>query len=436
MTVACVAVKIPHSRSRRRILVFTLLLVAALVMLVVTGLGVFRLHVDAHWNADQSTVGELFSLTVTGGRTFAFTEAEPFGQLFWISRLLTLALALALPWLRILPASGLAILAVLALLGMHFQAGEAVPRIPIEFELLIVGVLYALYVVVSYAAEVRDRKRFASLLSQYVPPELASAYSRYPESMGLSGEEREITVLFCDIVGFSAVAETLEPPQVAEWLNGFFGLVSRIVVRHRGTIDKLMGDSVMAVWGAPARSQTHAFDALSAALDIQRELAVLNADYAERTLPAIQLGLGLSTGRANVGPLGSEYRMDYTVVGDTVNIAQRLEAQTRKYQVPVIVSDKTAEALPDVLFRELDTVMVKGRSTPVTMFQPLGLAADLDEQALTHLQQHKDAMQASKRGEWARARELFESLRDGPGPKPMYELYLRGIEQASGQGPG
>jgi adenylate cyclase len=251
--------------------------------------------------------------------------------------------------------------------------------------------------------------------------------------MGLSGEQREISVLFCDIVGFSAVAETLEPQEVAEWLNGFFGLVSRIVVRHRGTIDKLMGDSVMAVWGAPARSQTHAFDALSAAMDIERELHALNADCSERGLPAIQLGLGLSTGRANVGPLGSEYRMDYTVVGDTVNVAQRLEAQTRKYHVPIIVSDKTAEALPDMLFRELDTVMVKGRSTAVTMLQPLGAAADVDEVTLQALQQHQEAMLASRNGDWARARALFEHLRDGVGPRPMYELYLRGIDQASGQ---
>lgn len=433
MTVACVPVKVPHSRSRRRTVVFTLLLVGALVTLVVTGLGVFRLHVDATWNPNQSASGELFSLTVTGGRTFAFADAEPFGQLFWISRLLTLALALALPWLRLIPASAAAILAALALASLHFQAGEAVPRIPIEFELLIVVVLYALYVLLSYAAEVRDRKRFANLLSQYVPPELASAYSRHPESMGLSGEQREISVLFCDIVGFSAVAETLEPQEVAEWLNGFFGLVSRIVVRHRGTIDKLMGDSVMAVWGAPARSQTHAFDALSAAMDIERELHALNADCSERGLPAIQLGLGLSTGRANVGPLGSEYRMDYTVVGDTVNVAQRLEAQTRKYHVPIIVSDKTAEALPDMLFRELDTVMVKGRSTAVTMLQPLGAAADVDEITLQALQQHQEAMLASRNGDWARARALFEHLRDGVGPRPMYELYLRGIDQASGQ---
>lgn len=433
MTVAWDAVKIPHTRSRRRMLVFTLLLVAALITLVVTGLGVFRLHMDAVWMSGQDDVGELFSFTISGGRMFAYTDAEPFGQVFWFSRVLTLALALALPWLRVLPASALAAAVAIALVCVHFQMGEAVPRIPVEFELLIVAVLYALYVALSYAAEIRDRKRFAALLSQYVPPELAAEYSRNPASMGLSGEEREVSVLFCDIVGFSAVSEKLEPQQVAEWLNGFFGLVSRIVVRHRGTIDKLMGDSVMAVWGAPAPSHTHPFDALSAAMDIERELVALNAHCNERGLPAIQIGIGLSTGLANVGPLGSEYRMDYTVVGDTVNVARRLEAQTRKYRVPIIVSDKTAEALPELLFRELDTVMVKGRANPVTMLQPLGSAQELDEPTRAALAQHREAMQASRQGDWVTARKLFETLRDSWGPKPMYELYLRGIDRASGK---
>ena len=124
--------------------------------------------------------------------------------------------------------------------------------------------------------------------------------------------------------------------------------------------------------------------------------------------------------------------MDYTVVGDTVNVAQRLEAQTRKYRVPVIVSDATAEALPDVLFRELDTVVVKGRAMPVTMHEPLGHARVADEATLGWLELHREAMAASKLGDWARAAALFERLRDGWGPAEMYELYLRGIARASG----
>lgn len=403
------------------------ILLTVLVLLALTGLGVFRLYFGFDWTAGNDASGQLFSLKIRGGNSFDPFAAEPFGGAFWATMAILVALAVALPFVRIVAASALALAAAAAIALLHFHYSPAVPSIPVEFELLIVFVLYAVHVALSYVAEVRDRKRFASLLSQYVPPELAAAYSRDPSSMGLAGEEREISVLFCDVVGFSAIGEQLEPPDVAAWLNAFLSFVSRIVVRHRGTIDKYMGDSVMAVWGAPAPSDTHAFDALATAIDLVAELETLNADYRARGLPEARIGVGLSTGRANVGPLGSSYRMDYTVVGDTVNVAQRLEGQTRKYRVPIIVSGQTVEALPDMLFRELDTVQVKGRRRPVTMFEPLGPAAAADETLIERLDLHREAMAASKAGEWGRAGELFARLRDEWGPSDMYELYLRGI---------
>jgi len=192
-----------------------------------------------------------------------------------------------------------------------------------------------------------------------------------------------------------------------------------------------MGDSVMAIWGAPAPTQTHAFDALSAAMDIQNELAQLNAQFKRNSLPEIKFGVGVSTGMATVGPLGSDIRMDYTVVGDTVNVAQRLEEQTRKYHVPIIVSDKTAKALPDMLFRELDTVIVKGRKQSVTMLQPMGASVNADIETKKFLTLHRQAMEASKVGDWSKATDMFTRLRNEWGPEDMYDLYLNGIKQAS-----
>ena len=413
-------------------MLFSAVLLTALVLLVLTGLGVFRLYFGFDWTAGDDESGQLFSLKIRGGNSFDPFAAEPFGGVFWATMAILVLLALALPYLRLGAASLLAIGAAAAITLLHFHYSPALPRIPVEFELLIVFVLYVIHVLLAYVAEVRDRKRFASLLSQYVPPELAAAYSRDPQSMGLAGEEREVSVLFCDVVGFSAIVERLESAQVAAWLNDFLTHVSRIVVRYRGTIDKYMGDSVMAVWGAPARSETHAFDALGAAFDIVAELDALNARYRAADLPEARVGIGLSTGRANVGPLGSEYRMDYTVVGDTVNVAQRLEEQTRKYRVPIIASAETVEALPDMLFRELDTVQVKGRSRAVTMYEPLGPAAGAEPSLLDRLTLHREAMAASRAGEWERAGALFARLRDEWGPPDMYELYLRGIARAAG----
>jgi len=422
--------KIPYYKPSRRSLTFSLVLLLVLLLLVLTGLGVFRLYFGFNWTAGTDQSGELFSLRIRGGNAFNVFESDPFGRVFWLTRTITVLLALLLPWFRLIGGSLLTLIAAIGVIFLHLQFSPAIPRIPLEFEMLILVVLYAVYVLLSYFAEVRDRKHFASLLSQYVPPELAQAYSRDPEAM-LAGEQREISVLFCDVIGFSAIIERLEPAQVVDWLNGFFSVTSKIVVRYRGTIDKYMGDSVMAVWGAPAKSDTHAYDALSAALDMQQEIEQLNAAYIESGLPEIHAGIGLSTGLANVGPLGSKYRMDYTVIGDTVNVAQRLEAQTRKYLVPVIVSDNTAAALPDILFRELDTVVVKGRQKAVTMFQPLGVTERADETVLQFLQLHREAMAASKSGDWKLATTLFTQLREEWGPAGMYDLYLRGIAQAS-----
>jgi len=373
------------------------------------------------WTGGQDGSGQLFTLKVRGGNSYNLFEAAPFGSVFWSTQFITLLLAIALPWFRLIGGSILALLAAGGIFVLHLQQSPAVPSIPMEFELLIVLVLYVLYVLLQYFAEIRDRKRFASLLSQYVPPELASAYTRNPQSMGLQGEEREISVLFCDVIGFAAISEQLESKQVAQFLNGFFSHVSKVVVRHRGTIDKFMGDSVMAIWGAPAPTDTHAFDALSAAMDIQNEMARLNTEFKRDGLPAIKVGIGVSTGMATVGPLGSDIRMDYT----------GLEEQTRKYHVPIIVSDKTAKALPDMLFRELDTVIVKGRKQSVTMLQPMGTSAHADIETKKYLTLHRQAMEASKVGDWSKATDMFTRLRDEWGPEDMYDLYLKGIQQAS-----
>ncbi len=420
--------RIPYYNPGRRSVTFALVLLLALVLLVFTGLGVFRLYFDFDWTAGAQDSGQVFSLGIRGGNSFNLFASDDLGYVFWVTLLLLVLLCCLMPAFRLIGGSLIAIACAAGIVALYWRDSASVPHVPLEFQLLTVGLLYAVYVLMMYFAEVRDRKQFTQLLSQYVPPELASAYSRDPDSLGLAGEERELSVMFCDVVGFSTVVEQLEPARVADWLNGFFNLVSRIVVRHEGTIDKYMGDSVMAVWGAPKLSKTHAYDSLQAAFDICQELAVLNKQFAEQDLPPMRIGIGVSTGLATVGTFGSEYRMDYTVIGDSVNVARRLEEQTRKYHVPVIVSDKTADALPDMIFRELDTVVVKGRTQSVTMFQPMGLKSRADETLLENLELHRQAMAASKARDWPLAKKLFGELQVSWGPNDMYALYIRGIE--------
>lgn len=415
----------------------SLLLALVFILLLFTGLGVFRLYFDFDWNTGTND-GQLFSLKIRGGKSFDLFGSDGLGSSFWLIQGGVLLLAVVMPLFRPVGAALLALLTAVGIFFMHMQPGEVGlgglqnAAVPIEFQFLTILVLLALYTLLAYHTELRDRRKFTTLMSQYVSPELAAEYSRDPERMGLEGEQREVSVLFCDVVGFSALSEEMDSPAVAKWLNSYFSHVSKIVVRHAGTIDKYMGDSVMAFWGAPALSDTHAHDALSAALDIQQELSELNQLYCNQGLPEISVAIGVSTGLANAGNLGSEYRMAYTVVGDTVNVAQRVEEQTRLYGVPIAVAGETATVLPDMLFRELDTVNIRGRSKPIRMFQPLGKISEVDNETRQLARDHQSAMRASKAGHWQEASDLFTRLRDEWGPSGMYNLYLRGIEQASG----
>ncbi|MFK8080187.1 MAG: adenylate/guanylate cyclase domain-containing protein [Granulosicoccus sp.] len=421
--------KLPFYKPNHRSLTFSLVLLMIFILLLFTGLGVFRLYFAFEWTGVDDT-GQVFALKIRGGQALNVFEAAPFGRVFWITQFALLLLCAVLPLFRISGGLLIAITVAAGVTYVHTQQPVQTTGTPLEFELLVIGIITVVYVLLSYIGDQRDQQKIASLLSKFVPEELSRQYQRDPDLLSVAGEEREISVLFCDICDFSTVAQVLDSAKLAQWLNLYFAHVSKIVVRYRGSIDKYMGDSVMAVWGAPARSTSHAYDALCAALDISKELDQLNETYRSMGLPRISMGIGISTGPAMVGPLGSEHRMDYTVIGDTVNIAQRLEAQTRKYQVPIIVGDKTIEDLPDLLFRELDTVAVKGRDEMVTMYQPLCAVSDASDALLELLDMHERAMEASVAGQWDEAFALFSELKIHWGPENMYERYLRGIEQA------
>ncbi len=420
---------IPFYKRTHRTLALGLFLLLVYLLLLMTGLGIFRLYFAFDWAPDSQS-DRLFNMSIYGGQSLNVFEAKPFGQLFWLSQACLIVLAFCMPFFRVAGALVLATIATAAVVTMHLRLPASSTGTPLEFELLMLLVLVLIYLLLAYIASVRDHKKVSSLLSKFVPREVSDQYQHSLEPLSLAGEEREISVLFCDIRGFSSTAQELDSAQLATWLNEYFTLVSKIVVRYRGSIDKYMGDSVMAVWGAPIASQTHAYDALQAALDIRQELRLLNDSLEARLLPTISIGIGISTGLALVGPLGSEHRMDYTVIGETVNVAQSLERQTRKYHVPIIVGDSTVEDHSDLLFRELDTVKVKGREEPVTIYEPLCAVADANELLLEHLATHERAMTAASSGEWESAAELFTQLRDDWGPAKMYDIYLKGIEQA------
>jgi len=249
--------------------------------------------------------------------------------------------------------------------------------IPIAAPLAAGLLLGVLGVVANYLREWHSRRSLTRLFGHYLPPERVRAMASDPErflDVASSAENRELTVLFCDLRGFTPMSEKMPPERLRELLNLYFLRMSQIIHGHEGTLDKFIGDAVMAFWGAPQPDEQHAAHAVRAAMAMIAAVGPLNAELAERGLPPLAPCIGLATGIVCVGDLGSALRRSYTAVGDGVNLAARIEGATRIYDVPLLVADATRTAageLPGCEWVEVDEVAVKGRSQLVTLYIPL-----------------------------------------------------------------
>ncbi|MDP6183651.1 MAG: adenylate/guanylate cyclase domain-containing protein [Gammaproteobacteria bacterium] len=302
-----------------------------------------------------------------------------------------IVLSVLLPMLNPVKAS----VATFALMLPPFYVEYANPGvsalIPMEYTLLTILVLFSVNVLITYFVETHDKQKLIAVFGQYVPPEVVSAISRKPQTYSLDGEARELTVLFCDIRDFSTISEQLDPRQLAQMLNLYFTEMSDILHRHGATIDKYMGDAIMAFWGAPLAQDDHPVRAVNAGIAMLGALNSVNARFAERQWPPIDFGIGINTGIMNVGNMGSRYRIAYTVVGDAVNLGARLEGLTRIYDTKLVVSEATKMANPDFAFRELDHVRVKGKGLATRIFEPICSVTALSEERKQLLADHARA---------------------------------------------
>lgn len=214
------------------------------------------------------------------------------------------------------------------------------------------------------------------MFAQYTPPAVVSRLIAQPELMRLGGEAREVTLMFTDLANFTTLSEQLSAEQTVEVLTAYFNAMTPIVHASGGTVDKFIGDAVMAFWGAPLDDAQHAEHAVRAAIAMQQAMQPLVADLAARGLPPIHMRIGLHTGRVVVGNVGSEQRFSYTAIGDAVNLAARLEGANKAFGTGILLSATTAAQLPATLaLRALDDVVVKGKTEPVRVFTPCGDAA-------------------------------------------------------------
>jgi class 3 adenylate cyclase len=230
---------------------------------------------------------------------------------------------------------------------------------------LALGLGYAATVVDNFVREQRERRR----LSQFFSPEVLRAVVRQRDEASLQTTRRLVTVLFADIRGFTSLSERLQPEEVAEMLREYLTEMTEVVFKYGGTVDKYIGDCVMALYNVPFEDPDHVMNALRTALEMQERTLAVSARWEARLGSPIRCGIGISTGEAVVGTLGSRQRLEYTAIGDTINLGSRLEALTKEQGVAIIISEFTQRALPgDVLTRELGEVTVRGRTRPVKVY--------------------------------------------------------------------
>jgi len=270
------------------------------------------------------------------------------------------ALVLRLHPLRALAAVTLLWAIVTAVAYLGFVVADVWMRGMAGSLALVLG--YGATVVDNFIREQRERRR----LSQFFSPEVLREVVRQRDGAPLGSSRRLVTVLFADIRGFTSLAEKLEPEEVAAMLREYLSEMTEVVFKHGGTVDKYMGDCVMALYNAPLEDPDHAMNALRTALEMQERTLAVSARWEARLGAAIRSGIGISTGEAVVGTMGSRQRLEYTAIGDAINLGSRLEALTKEYGVAIIMSEFTRRRLGgEVLTRELGEVALRGRTQPV-----------------------------------------------------------------------
>lgn len=300
---------------------------------------------------------------------------------------------------------------------------------PLASSLLLTIVLFVTLTVINMMTEARQKLSIVKMFGQYVPPELVAQMSREPEKYHLENTNKELTVLFSDIRSFTTISESLSPDELSDLMNQYLTAMTTVIHRHNGTIDKYMGDAIMAFWGAPIDTEEHALLAARAAMDMADELTKLNVDFTARGWPEIKIGIGLNTDTMFVGNMGSEFRMAYTVMGDSVNLGSRLEALTKQYGVFCLVGPKTAQHLAENEFslRQVDFVKVKGKNEPVAIFH---IDKEIEPELNSNFAQFLDAY---KQQNWTVALDFIKRFKQENSINEilltMYEDRIRHFQQ-------
>ena len=285
-------------------------------------------------------------------------------------------------------------------------------------------VIFLVVTLFNYFFEGRKKRFLHNAFAHYVPPAVVDKIVQSPSDLALTGEVKIMTVFFSDIRDFTSISEQLDPDQLSTLMNEYLTIMSDIVLANNGTVDKFIGDAIMAMWGAPLNDEEHAVNAMRASLRMVATLKELQVSWKKRNLPVIDIGIGLNSGEMRVGNFGSTQRFDYTVIGDNVNLASRLEGLNKTYGTNVLISATTRKELGEkFICRPIDIVRVKGKEKPVKIYEPLAESGgetsvenDLFEQAFHHYQARR----------FVEAKTILTRLQR-ESPSRLYDLYLQRV---------
>ena len=359
------------------------------------------------------------------------------GVAFALVLLAGLVMALLQPLLTPAKSTWVTVLVVVLVLAINlsvFHYGNVV--LPLAPTVAMILLLFTFNMAYGFFVEARGKRQITGLFGQYVPPELVDEMAKDPEKFSMQGESREMTVLFTDVRGFTTISEGLDPKALSQLMNEFLTPLTEVIYRHRGTIDKYMGDCIMAFWGAPLPDPMHARHALLAALEMQQTLRELQPHFKANNWPEIRIGVGLNTGRMSVGNMGSSIRLAYTVMGDAVNLASRLEGITKEYGADIIVGETTREAVPDVVFREVDRVRVKGKDVAVTIYEPVGLQGQVDRARLEEIESFHRSLEFYRSQNWDMAERQLMLLQELSPESKLCKTFLQRIAFLRSRPPG
>ena len=315
---------------------------------------------------------------------------------------------------------------------------------PIYFSVVIL-VIYLTQSLLIFLATEAERARVRGAFGMYLSPALVEQLASDPEQLKLGGEMKDISIMFCDVRGFTSISELYDPEGLTQLINKFLTPMIQVIMDRMGTIDKYMGDCIMAFWNAPVDVPTHVAEACNSALTMFEKLEELNKELEQESVSnnkefrPLKIGIGLNTGSCCVGNMGSNQRFDYSILGDDVNLCSRLEGQSKGYGVDIVISETTKIAAPEFATIELDLIQVKGKTVPVRIFALIGNSEVQDSEWFKDMSAvHAELILEYRNQNWEKAKTLVSKAREAAGKKfdGLYDLFDARIEEYKSNPPG